>query len=225
MTTEFFTISDDTLSRRGFPWAYEITRGMRQIGTCHTCAEGSGRALWTVEGDIDVRLERNIGVRWPDAIGCGHKPIFIASRRLIDAWREDGVGEFPINRVTILPPLPKKLEGTKPPEYWWINGSKMVGVEIDFEGSGFVDPWICPDCGTMVSDIGATHNKQHSGDWPYKFVPSSWNGAHIFTAAFSPNLFFCTERVVDCARKHKFLNLRFVPIARAASSSEGIKYK
>jgi hypothetical protein len=150
--------------------------------------------------------------------------LFIVTKRVLDDWRDDGIGEFPISPLEILPPLPPLLMNLPMPEYFWLDGEQMPGARLDFEASGFVGTRFCPACGTRLSDIGATYDRQHSGTWPMALVEGSWSGANVFTTDLSPAAFFCTEKVLDCARKHRHTNFRFVPSNVAASPAKGLKY-
>ena len=95
--------------------------------------------------------------------------------------------------------------------YFWLDGQKIQGAMLDFEESGFVNVQFCPECNTRTDDIGATFDRQHSRVYPYAFRPGTWTGLNLFTTDLSHCSFFCTEAVVECARKHKLTNFRFVP--------------
>jgi len=174
--------------------------------------------------DIDLLLQRNKGSKWPDALGCGAEPLFIVSKRVIEDWKREGIGDFPTHKVVIASPYPKKLENTKRPEYLWLEGEDMLGAKIDFEASGYVGVVFCSKCGRRSDDISATYDRHHSGVWPEVIIPGSWNGSNIFTTDISQYAFFCTELVLECAKKYRHMNFQFIPIERSASSLEGIKY-
>jgi len=60
---------------------------------------------------------------------------------------------------------------------------------------------------------------------PSAMTSMPWNGAQLFTTDLSPCVFFCTEAVVDCARKKKLTNFRFVPVEEGANpKSKGLDY-
>lgn len=100
----------------------------------------------------------------------------------------------------------------------------MMGARVDFDASGFVSVRFCERCGTRNDDLRATYDRQHSGIWPMRFLEGTWNGADVFTTDLSPAAFFCTEKVVECARQNRHTNFAFVPAERAASSTEPIDY-
>jgi hypothetical protein len=177
-------------------------------------------------GDLEVTLEKRKGSKWPDALGCGAASLFIVSARVLEAWRDDAVGAFPIGGgISFTGALPKRLRDGRPPEYFWLDGQKMLGAKMDFDAAGFVDVRFCFACGNRIDDISATHEKQRSGLWPYAFVPDTWNGADLFTTDLSPAAFFCTNAVMECARRHRHTNFRFIPVeAGSATWSRGIDY-
>lgn len=227
ITSGFFRICDNSFDKRGYPWGQDILRGYNVVGRCFECSE-EGTRISVVRGEVEIGLAPRKGSQWPDMIGCGHYPLFIISRRMMDDWRNDGVGEFPSAPVLIAEPLPKKLAGTRPPEYVWLDGKQMQGALLDFDVSGYVDVQFCPSCGTRTDDISATHRRRddtRNGIWHDTFVEGSWNGANIFTTDLSPCVFCCTWKVVECARRHKHTNVRFVPIeAGSATWSKGLDY-
>jgi len=149
----------------------------------------------------------------------------IVSGRVLKDWKRAGIGVFPHEKVEIVEPLPKRLEKVPPPDYYWLDGKRMFGAKMDFEASGFCGMHFCPSCGRQDHDVDATYDRQNDGrTWPMAIVGSSWNGSHVFTVDLSSATFFCTEAVVECARRNKHTNFCFVPAERAASSTEGIKY-
>jgi hypothetical protein len=222
--TTFFSVSDNSFYKKGFPWI-TTTIPSHRIGP--ECPECHG-PTYQPRGDldvVDVLLDPKKGSRWPDLLGSGDEQLFIVSERLLDAWRTEGVGEFPASRLRIMGPLPKRLQGTTPPAYWWIQGDKLLGARLDLEASGWVDVRECPRCGRRRYNISATFDRQHSAPWSYMFVEGSWNGTHLFTTNLSPACFFCTEAVVDCARKHRLTNFRFIPVEEGDGiGSPGLPY-
>ena len=127
--------------------------------------------------------------------------------------------------MVVRPPLPKRLAGSEPPRYAWLDGHKMKGALLDFEASGVVDVRFCPDCGTRTDNISATFQRQHERVYPYAFHPGTWDGSSLFTTDLSPCYFFCTKAVVDCAQKHRLTNFRFVPAEQGGNSaSTGLDY-
>jgi hypothetical protein len=219
---QFFTISHNSFHKVGFPWISSLTEGFGQIYYCKTC----DRSLHYASGQIAAILERHKGSKWSDILGCGAFPFFIVSGKVIESWEKEGIGSFPIHKVIIQSPLPKKLVGTAPPDYYWIDGGKLKGALMDFEASGFVDVKFCPECGTRTNNISATFKRQHSLEvCRYVFRPSSWNGLHLFTTDISDTAFFCTEAVVNCAKKYGLTNFRFIPIDEGINAeSKGLTY-
>ena len=217
----FYTIRHNTFSTRGFPWISTIIEGLSRSTNCPTCG---GIDRYPV-GDIKVSLELNKGTKWPDVLGCGAEPLLIVSDRTIRAWRNEKVGEFPMHRVRIIQPYPKKLEGLDPPDYYWIDGKKMRGALLDFEMSGFVDVKFCSLCRNRTDNITTTYRLQNSKVCPFVFRPNSWHGANLFTTDLSDASFFCTDVLVACATKHSLTNFRFIPVEEGtAAGSKGLRY-
>jgi hypothetical protein len=221
--TAFFKVSHNSFETRGFPWGQEILSGLVLVKVCFACAQ-EGRRIERPHGEVEIRLEKRKGSRWPDVLGCGAWPLFIVSRRVLADWQHSGVRDIPAYPVRIADPVPKKLQNAPMPEYFWLDGENMPGATLDLEASGFVNVSFCPKCGTRIEDISATYKRQHTGTWPMAIIESTWNGADVFTTDLSPAAFFCTEKVLECAKRNKHTNFRFVPAAVAASPAKGIKY-
>jgi len=220
---KFFSVRNNSLRKRGFPWIQSLGRGFREFFLCRQCVPA--RSIMYAAGPIEAVCDRRKGVEWPDVIGCGHFPFFILSESALDAFSEAGLVDLPHHGVLIQTPLPRKLERLPPPKYFWLDGKRMKGALLDFEASGFVGVRFCPECGTRTDDIGATFSRQNSRVCPFAFRESKWNGAQLFTTDLSPCVFFCTETVVDCARKKKLTNFRFIPVEEGANSkSKGLDY-
>jgi len=218
----FFRVSDNSFHTRGFPWIARIEVGLEHKGICPEC----GGSLTQPRGDLQVALERNKGSKWPDAIGCGHYPLLVVSARVLSAWRNAKLGDFPVGgMVTLLPPFPKKLEKHEPPVYCWLDGAMMFGARLDFEASGFVGVQFCSRCSRRWDDIPATFQRQHSQRWGYVFWKGSWKGANLFTTDISPTAFFCTNAVVESAKEHALTNFRFIPVEEGVGAgSPGVEY-
>lgn len=215
-----FSISDNSFDTRGFPWGAKVRGNMIEY-YCSTC----GAHCEEPSGDVSIKLERKKGSKWGDVLGDGSQSLFTVSKRVIEDWKREDIGEFPRHRATIVEPYPKKLEGTTPLEYYWIDGDLMLGAKLDFEASGFVGVFHCPECNSLKYDISATYDRQHSAVWPYAFIEGTWNGTNIYTTDISSRCFFCTEKVIECAVKYGHTNFRFTPVEEGlAISSKGLPY-
>jgi hypothetical protein len=169
-----------------------------------------------------VQLEKSKANKWPDVFGSGSEPSFtIVSHRVLDAWEAEGIGAFPCFPVRIAPPFPKTLT-TEPPMYYRLDYKKMVGAELDFEASGFVNARICEVCGNFRYDMLQTDFLRHGKIRPRVLKPDTWNGSHVFCPKQPERFMFCTDKVVDCAHKYKLTNFDFCPI-EIASSGTGFK--
>lgn len=222
MMSHFFNIGHNSYNARGFPWIDKIIAGFTQLSDCPQCGASRHEPL----GDIQVTLEATKGRQWPDVLGCGAHPFFIVSARVIEAWRVETIASVPVGgRVSFVPPLPEQLQSIEPPAYFWLDGEKMLGAKMAFNASGFLGMRVCPMCGRHIYDVGATYDRQRAGVCPYVFVEGTWDGMNLFTTDLSPAMFFCTEAVMECARKHRHTNFRFTPVeAGNASWSRGIDY-
>jgi hypothetical protein len=160
---------------------------------------------------LDALIEISKGSKWTDIIGNGSQPYFtIVSQRVLEIWEAEGIGKFPAFPIRILPPYPRKLT-TTPPIYYRLDYQQMEGAELDLEASGFLNAKKCNVCGQfsfnwLQSDRFTRHNLI-----PYKLKEETWNGANVFRPKYPVGFTFCTERVVDCATKHKMTNFRFIP--------------
>ncbi len=216
-----FSISDNSFDTRGFPWGEEIFGDIKWM-ECTAC----GRRGDDPVGAIEIKLERRKGSKWPDVLGVGHMTgLLIVSERVIEDWKQEGVGNFPCHRAVIRKPYPKKLECSVPPTYYWLDGEIMRGAKLDFEASGYVEVSHCPECNSLEYDVSATYDQQDSAVWPYVFIEGTWNGTNIYTIDISDRRFFCTEKVIECAVKYGHTNFRFTPVEEGlAISSKGLPY-
>jgi hypothetical protein len=216
-TPRFFSVSDNSLATVGFPWVASIRSGLQTIASCRSCP----RTVERPEGVVEAVLEPREGSEWPDVLGCGAWPLLIVSEQVLSAWQREGVGTFHHWPVAILDPLPKKLVRKASPDYFWIDGAQVRGASLDFDASGFVGVRFCPECSTRTDDIAATYDRQHAQVWPLVFRPGTWNGSNLFTTDISEAKFFCTDKVVECAAKHRLTNFRFIPVEDGAGTDSG----
>jgi hypothetical protein len=224
MMTQFYSIQDNSLETDHAPWIMKIVSGEEHHQTpCPEC--GRNRASSLV-GDVEVLFDPAKGTYWPDALGCGATPVLIVTRRVLEAWKADKIRDCPVGgRLKFMPPLPRYLQKAQQPEYFWLDSTRMVGARLDDEASGFIISRSCPICGCSIIDVDATYDRQHSQPWSYVFAEGTWNGADLFTISPTGGLYFCTERVVTCAREHGHTNFRFVPVEEGdAPGSSGINY-
>lgn len=214
----FFRIGDNSIHTRGTPCVERILN-RPPPKPCPTCR----RSKFEAYGPLHVKFQRDKGVKWPDALGGATR--FILSERALESLRKDLSVDIPVFPATIEPPLPKKLEGTPPPAYFCVNGEAMTAAELDFEASGYVAVEFCGKCGVRTHDITATSKKRHEESRPYAFKENTWTGAELFTTNLSSGAFFCTDAVLESARRHQLTNLRFIPVEAGPShGSKGIDY-
>lgn len=213
----FYSMSHDGHASSATPWIRRVVCGLAPVSECLVCR---GIATPPIGSPMMVVVDRREVRRWPDVLPCGDYPILVVSERVLTAWAADGLGTFPVSPVT----LAESPVGVPAPPYFALRGEEMLGARLDFEASGYVDVRWCPSCERRLDDTSATYTRQRSRVFGDVFVPSSWNGAHVFTTDLSPTAFFCTRAVFECAGRHRLMNFRFVPIERSASSVEGEGY-
>jgi hypothetical protein len=174
---------------------------------------------------VTVELDVYRGTKWPDALG-GADLLLTLSARVVEAWDKDGLTPLAIGgRVHITGELPTSLEDVSPPDYYWIDGSRMIAAELDLAASGIVVESHCSACGRYEQDVSATYKRHELGSAPWIFVDNAVKHTDLFTTSFSPLLFFCSSNVLEFARRHRFTNFRFTPVeAGAASWSRGVDY-
>jgi hypothetical protein len=223
MNSRIYKVGDNSFHNRGFPWIKKFDKGLEH--NYKPCLECGGGPISTVVGDLHAILEPNKGRKWPDVLGCGAWSALIVSERVLNDWKMDGIGNVPVGGgVTFVPPLPKRMDGSPPPNYFWIDSAKIVGARMDQEASGFVGVQYCPMCGRRTWDISATFDRQHSRQWG-GYVLRDWDGATLFSTSEFGGMYFCTKEIVECARLHRHTNFRFVPIEEGiAAGSAGLRY-
>jgi len=174
--------------------------------------------------EIIVQVQKSKATKWPDVSPCGTS-FLLLSRRVLEVWEGEGIGTIPSFPVRVIPPFPKTLL-TEPPMYYRLDYKKMVGVELDFEASGYINARACEFCGRFLYDDTPTYINHRTKIYPEVFKPETWNGAHVFCPKMPERIMFCTDKVVDCAHKYKLTNFEFTPIeiANSASGFKGVDY-
>jgi len=112
-------------------------------------------------------------------------------------------------------PAAAGLSPADAPSYFWIDGERHLAGRMDFEASGYVDVRFCPECGTWSDDIERTYDRRHAEPPPPVVIDYDIDsGLKLFATDLAPTMFFCTERVLACAREHGLINLAFRPSER-----------
>jgi hypothetical protein len=156
------------------------------------------------------------GTFWPDAIGCGSgfMGLYVSTgvKRVLDEERIRYGRGFPAQVQT---PYPKKLL-SQAPTYHYLTGE--AGAKLNFEACGFGIRSICSMCGFVSTTADSEPSK-------FEFIEDTWNGSDLFFTDYSHAIMFCTKRILELARKHKWTNFRFVPLADAFDfGHKGIAY-
>jgi len=218
--TKFYDISHNTAFNLGMPEIEEIVDGIIDYGNCSTCGVSMRYPL----GDLRVRLGKTRAKIWPDAIACGEYPCFVISEHFVNAMRECGIRIELGGKVEFVNPTDCGLSIDDAPMCYWIDGKQHFSGRMDFEASGYVNVQFCEECGNRTDNISLTYHRQH-GDPPppILFDYDDNSGLDLFTTDLSPTAFFCTDRVLDCARHHKLTNLAFCDVEEGAFA-EPVKY-
>ena len=202
--TTFYGIWDRTLSARGMPWIAEFTEGVVQAEQCSIC----GTRTRSPAPNMLARLDPGRGTQWPDMIGTGHVSwLFIGSRRFVEALRAEGMQVEVGGQIGFTPPAPKRLSLTDAPYYYWVDPHRHRAARMDYAASGFVGVRRCPSCLRQSYDIKAST----SDESPRVFDYDASSGLDLFTTDMGMG-FYCTERVLECARKYRLTNVAFWPV-------------
>ena len=149
-------------------------------------------------GAFDVVVEG--GSKYPDVLGCGAYPFLILSESVINDWKDAGITAFETYPVGIAEVKSKKLQDVSAPNYYRVEFSGKC--KIDLEASGFKVLNKCKSCGHITLDSPLVYE--------YHIVPDSWDGSPIFRDSdIFPRVIFCTELIVQLAKKNKRTNFRF----------------
>lgn len=206
---QFYDIMHNTAYKRGMPEIRDIVAGLEDKGPCPVCCVGRRKPI----GDLRVRLGRTRARVWPDLLACGDYPCFVISERFLNAMQQCGVRVVLGGRVDFVGPNEAGLSLEDAPQYYWVDGERCRAGKMDFESSGYVDVRFCPKCGVRSNNVSLTYDRQHADPPPGKvFDYDDSSGLDLFTTDLAPTAFFCTQRVLDCARQHKLINLAFVPV-------------
>jgi hypothetical protein len=211
----FYSISHNTAFKRGMPEIQEIVAGMREIGFC-VC--GVQRREPT--GNLQVRLGKTRAKVWPDLLACGDYPCFVISERFLNAMQSCGVRVVLGGQVEFVEPNRSGLSLEEAPKYYWVDGTLCRAAKMDFDASGYVDVRFCPHCGRRSDNIALTYERRNQEPPPGDvFDYDASLGLDLFTTDLSPTAFFCTDRVLDCVRTHKLVNVALRPVEQGSLGS------
>ena len=217
--TSFYRIEDRTFHSRGLPWIERYSTGVEYAGECGEC-EG---LLRRGSPEMVAELKRNRCRLWPDLIGSGHVLLMVASGVFVDAMRGEGITVETGGRVRFAEPLRNGLSPEDAPPYFWIDGGKMRAASMDYGASGYVGVEKCTRCGRVWYDIAASTADSHEDPPPVVFDYDESSGLDLFTTDMTDLMYFCTERVLSCARRHRLTNIAFSPV-EAGLLADPIKY-
>lgn len=213
LTESFYKFRDNSSYTRGYTWAASI---IPQSEIYHReCAE-CGVVEHYPTGAFGVIVEG--GTKYPDLLGCGAYPFLIVSQKVITAWQQAEITAFHTYPVSIALVKARKLQGVAQPQYFRVEIDGRC--EIDLVASGVQLIRLCPECGRVIEQPTMAHERS------YRMKTGSWDGSPIFRdPILYPRINFCTARMLEVAREHRFTNVRFEPMEGPFdSASKGIDY-
>ncbi len=211
MKPEFYWFSDNSPYNPQFTYAYRIHARSEKID--RVCPECGGIERYP-KGAFDVSVEE--GSEYPDVLMCGEYPFLIVSQGVIGDWKQAGIQAFRTFPVGIARVDSKALWSVHAPTYYRVEIEGRC--HIDLEASGLHVTLLCPLCNRLVTEPSVS-----SG---FKMVTDSWDGSPLFR---DPDLYpcvtFCTDFVLELAKKHHRTNFRFEPMQGPHDNfSRGIDY-
>ena len=226
--TMYFSLSHNSFATRGFAYIEEIKTGgdyRSRSWCCHVCRSWHDDMDTYFNKKTRAALAKTKAKKWPDIIGSGYASWFrIVSKRTLDACESEGLGTFPCFPVQIQPPYPATLQ-EEPPEYFRLDYQNMIGCELDYEASGYLDTQICSNCGSFTFDWDKMLVSHFEKIRPYVLKADSWNGKDIFCPKEIPTMMFCTDKFVDCAQKYQLSNFHFCPFEIGSGTAfKGVNY-
>lgn len=195
-------------AKKKYPRIEQIISGLKRIDFCNTEKD----FYWIPYEKIIVKLFKNIGEEWPDLLSDYHwEQYLILSKRTLDIFNENGITDCIGDEIEFLDPIPQNLINKIPPKYFWVNGEKLIGAEVDYEKSGYRGGDYCQECGTLRFDVVETMKFMDSNPGtPFVFKEGSWNGKIFFTTG--RNSYFCNKEFLEVAKKNRLTNFRFVSL-------------
>jgi len=208
---KYYKFRNNTLFTHGYTWAMSIIpKSSTDSFSCPEC----GIRHNAPSGAFDVIVEG--GSKYPDVLGCGAYPFLILSEAIINDWKEAGINAFATFPVNIAKVKSKKLLSVHPPRYFRVE---ITGTcKINLEASGY---------SLLPRSTRCNHSRlEKIGTKGMFMVPGSWDGTPLFRDhEIFPRLNFCTEIIVELARKHKRTNFRFVLLEDAEDPpGKGLEY-
>jgi hypothetical protein len=157
------------------------------------------------------------GSHWADIVGAGSfGPRFMVSERVITDLREIRATGFVPYAVEIQRIESYELQVPPTPRYYYleITGS----ITIDWKASKLHEP--CERCGAPLKI------ETRKPDWLIP-VQNSWDGSDFFRGHPYGGP-FCSERVLQLARRNRWVDFQFLPVAPTdypiAEDGSGIDY-
>ena len=158
------------------------------------------------------------GRKWPDLMTTSNpgSGIFVYSARVVTTIEDEGLAGIEFHPVELTESENRKLRLKDAPKYFWgkIMG-KMAAKIIGRDGCS-----IEPDVDTGIHQPKGIEDVYHS----YELSPESfWDGSDFFqmSTVISGHR-FCTQRVLDAARRHRWTNFSFGMLADGKMLKAGV---
>ncbi len=167
---------------------YEIDRF--ECDDCGRTSQKCRLAYWPPK----MRLEG--GNRYPDFLSvsvpfedkCG----IIVSRKVLDAFLNENITGFLATPIDI--EVDRSFKYEEVPQYFYLTVTGRIS--LDYAAMRYRKRNFCPVCGSYV------WSRQKVGESVLDH--GSWDGADLCSLMDFPNLFLCTQRVIDLVKGYKF---------------------
>lgn len=142
------------------------------------------------------------GNQWPDVLPTAE---LVVSERVASDLTQAGITSFQPHPVKVFLPNRPKLSLRGAPKYSLIISTP--GVHVDPYASGRFGKVICKRCGAWTPHPRG----DQLGSRGFQMVPGSHSGLDLFSAHEVKDRTFCSLRVIELARTHKWTSAMFLP--------------
>lgn len=155
---------------------------------------------------LEVTLEKK-GSKWPDFIGHQlYDKGLLASERVCDALRREGIGGFIAIPVEFVPAPAGKLSHAEAPRYFAIKPKIEITLRVSVfhYSEGSFKPW-----GNYLSSEKPSNAPKEEEGYCRIVQPEGFKDANSILFGKVPEGFGCDRRVVELAFHEKWTNLEF----------------
>lgn len=164
---------------------------------------------------------------WTDFLSDRHTPSFIIHERVLEVLVTEGIEPQHTSVVefkgTVVPVT------ARPGGLNYVYATWPKAIDIDRDASGEGPPWKkCDACGRFTLPFPPNETihvpLNRNNRMGTHFVPNSWRGQHLFSArANAVDRVYCTFKVLELARKHRWTGVYFNLAATPSDQSVGWK--